>query len=77
MSMPTPGEARIRETAYKATEHWWRSRVEALEEQARNRSEWDLHIIDGIETDESAARRSVWRTIAAELRLLIAERNPR
>ncbi len=26
----TPGEIRSRETAYKATEHWWKSRVEEI-----------------------------------------------
>lgn len=28
MTMPTQGEARSRQTAYLATEAWWRSRVE-------------------------------------------------
>ena len=33
MTMPTPSEARSRQTAYEATEHWWKSRLIALSSQ--------------------------------------------
>ena len=68
--MPTPGEARSRQTAYLATEHWWRSRVEKLAAEFRTVRE---HI--KASGDKSGA--VLMEACAKELDALIAERNPR
>ena len=75
--MPTQGEARSRQTAYLATEAWWKTRVEALSKQYRQRAEWEMHLIGGLETSESEARRAVLRTVADTLDALLAERPSR
>ncbi len=72
--MPTPGEARSRQTAYLATEHWWASRVEMAVEQFRKRADWEISIEDGIETEVSAARRDTWKRAADVLDGLLAQR---
>lgn len=68
--MPTQGEARSRQTAYLATEHWWRSRVEAIARKWREdppaSQPWDTF-----------ERAEDYAACAAELDALIAERNPR
>lgn len=66
MTLPTPDQIRSRQTAYLATEHWWRSRVEALAESWREEAE-------SMETRLGDALVSC----ANELDALIAERNPR
>ena len=73
MSQITLGDARSRQTAYLATEHWWKTRVEALrqEYEAAAVSEVD-HRFAGWEAAERQLRK-----VVADLDALIAERNPR
>lgn len=63
---PSPDQIRSRQTASLATEHWWRSRVEALAAKWRDPEFW-----------EDVGSRWDSTDCARELEALIAERNPR
>lgn len=71
---PSPDQIRSRQTAYVATEAWWKTRVEQLAAQFRQRAEWELSIEDGIETEASAVRRATWACAALALETLLAQR---
>ena len=69
--MPTPGEARSRQTAYLATEAWWRSRVEKMVEVWSRQARVTRH-----QTDYQQGYDDALLAVAATLEALIAERNP-
>lgn len=72
MTMPTPGEARSRQTAYLATEHWWKTRVERLRDIYRREAE--LHLQNG---QVGSLVAQTFNLAANDLEALLAERPSR
>ena len=71
MTLPTPDQIRSRQTAYLATEHWWRSRVEKMVEVWSRQARVTRH-----QTDYQQGYDDALLAVAATLEALIAERNP-
>lgn len=65
MSMPTPGEARSRQTAYLATEAWWKTRVE------------EIIVAFRANADVNPQHVAAWELAARRLEFLLAERPSR
>ena len=81
MTLPTPDQIRSRQTAYLATEHWWRSRVEELERRLSFSSERaftrQADLMDPEDRGQAGGMGYAFNQAASELRALLAERNPR
>lgn len=70
--MPTPQEARARQTAYEATDAWWRSRVETRVTAWR---QYAVYYAGKGQAHTLAA--AVFRACADDLHAFITERNLR
>ena len=66
--MPTPQEARSRQTAYLAERHWWTQKLEVLAEDYRQSADAPPLLPDIDPT---------LKLVASHIDALIAERNPR
>ncbi len=64
MTLPTPQEARSRQTAMEAERHWWKSRLKALWEECETRSY----------AAESQPRADAFKLVADKLLAIVAER---
>ena len=67
MTLPTPDQIRSRQTAYLATEAWWKTRVEKLAEKYEKRQAACFPEYEGSAAGDAAR----------DLRALLAERPSR
>ena len=81
MTLPTPDQIRSRQTAYLATEAWWKTRVEELEAElsryAEIASTVQADLMDPEDRARAGGRWFAYNLAAERLRALLAERPSR